>query len=75
MPRTKCIKDSVCRVHMIILWRFHIIPYKIGPFEEPIKTGLLDRFPTLRKDDSDVASHRPPLSPPHSTPTPNQKYQ
>jgi hypothetical protein len=27
-----------------------LIPYKIGPFGEPIKNGLLGRFPTLRKD-------------------------
>ncbi len=29
-------------------------PYKTGPFGEPIKNGLLGRFPTLRKDDTDV---------------------
>ncbi len=39
-------------------------PYKTGPSGEPIKTGLLGRFPTLRKDDSDVESRRPPPSPP-----------
>ncbi len=39
-------------------------PYKIGPFGEPIKNGLLGRFPTLRKDDPDVESSRPPPLPP-----------
>ncbi len=39
-------------------------PYKIGPFGEPIKNGLLGRFPTLRKDDGDVKSGRPPPPPP-----------
>ncbi len=39
-------------------------PYKIGPFGKPIKNGLLGRFPTLRKDDSDVKSGRPPPPPP-----------
>jgi hypothetical protein len=39
-------------------------PYKIGPFGEPIKNGLLGRFPTLRKDDGDVKSDRPPPPPP-----------
>jgi hypothetical protein len=38
-------------------------PYKIGPFGEPIKTGLLGRFPTLREEDGDVESCRPPPSP------------
>jgi hypothetical protein len=39
-------------------------PYKIGPFGEPIRNGLLGRFPTLRKDDGDVKSSRPPPPPP-----------
>jgi hypothetical protein len=39
-------------------------PYKIGPFGEPIKNGLLGRFPTLRKDDGEVKSSRPPPPPP-----------
>ncbi len=40
-------------------------PYKIGPFGEPIKIGLLGRFQTLRKDDADVESSRlPPLPTP-----------
>ncbi len=33
---------------------------KIGPFGELIKNGLRGRFPTLRKDDGDVKSSRPP---------------
>ncbi len=41
-----------------------INPYKIGPFGEPIKNGLLCRFPILRKDDADVESSRPPPLPP-----------
>ncbi len=41
-------------------------PYKLGPSGEPIKTGLMGRFPTLRKDDTDVESRRPPPSPPPS---------
>ncbi len=41
-----------------------INPYKVGPFSKPIKTGLLGRFPTLRKDDGDVDSRRPTPSPP-----------
>jgi hypothetical protein len=43
---------------------FILIPYKIGPSGEPIKNGLLGRFPTLRKDDADVESSRPPPLPP-----------
>ncbi len=42
----------------------NINPYKIGPFGKPIKNGLLGRFTTLRKDDGDVKSSRPPPSPP-----------
>ncbi len=41
----------------------NVNPYKIGPFGEPIKNGLLGRFPTLRKDDTDVESSRPPPLP------------
>jgi hypothetical protein len=37
-------------------------PYKIGPSGEPIKTGLLGRFPTLWKDDGEIESRRPPPS-------------
>ncbi len=44
------------------LWNT-VNPYKTGPSGEPIKTGLLGRFPTLRKDDGDVESCCPPLSP------------
>ncbi len=39
-------------------------PYKIGPSSVLIKNGLLGRFPTLRKDDADVESSRPPPLPP-----------
>jgi hypothetical protein len=41
-----------------------INPYKIGPFGEPIKNGLLGHFPTLRKDNADVESSLPPPLPP-----------
>ncbi len=50
-----------CELHTpITTQRASINPYKIGPFGEPIKNGLLGRFPTLRKDDGDVKSGRPP---------------
>jgi hypothetical protein len=39
-------------------------PFKTGPSGEPIKNGLLGRFPTFGKDDSDVEYRRPPPSPP-----------
>jgi hypothetical protein len=48
---------------LVVLGRYHN-PYKIGPFGEPMKNGLLGRFPTLRKDDGDVKSSLPPPPPP-----------
>jgi hypothetical protein len=43
---------------------FVVSPDKIDPSGEPIKTRLLGCFLTLRKDDGDEESHRPPPSPP-----------
>ncbi len=40
------------------------IPFKTGPSGEPIKNGLLGRFPNFGKDNSDVEYCRPPPSPP-----------
>ncbi len=54
-------------IHLIYSQCICLNPYKIGPFGEPIKNGLLGRFPTLRQDDGDVKSgRRPPPPPPGS---------
>jgi hypothetical protein len=41
-----------------------VSPFKTGPSGEPIKNGLLGRFLTFGKDDSDVEYRRPPPPPP-----------
>ncbi len=46
-----------------IIEQARLNPYKIGPSGAPIKNGLLGHFPTLRKDDADVESSRPPPLP------------